>query len=501
MLRGRLLLRQGEPDVRAVRRHVHGSVRQRGRRDAPGNPLHPTQIYLSINAFLIFLILQWAYRRKTFDGEVFWLYVLLYAITRGILEIWRGDLVRGFVIPGILSTSQFIGLLAGRRWRDRHAVLTRAAPRAAQRRNDPCSAGSRWDPRPPEPGSTSFSRPPARDLSRSRIQKLIEEGAVRIDGAVPKRSHTVRAGEEVSVEVPEPRAVALEAEDIPLSILYEDEHLIAIDKPPGLVVHPSPGHCSGTLVNALLHHVRDLAGIGGELRPGIVHRLDRDTSGVLLVAKTDLAHQMLSRQMRRRTLGKEYLALAAGVPRVRKGEVSFAIGRDPRDRKKMKAFRAQAGDTPAGARDARTLYEIERDWFALGLTLLRCRLVTGRTHQIRVHLAARGAPGRGRPGVREGTLSARSEPRAETKARDLSAAGPPCRARRLPPPGDPGADRDRGAASTGLRRPSGGDRRGRNRIRNRAMKEKIPCTKGATCCSCASMAGSTSSTARLLRRR
>jgi 23S rRNA pseudouridine1911/1915/1917 synthase len=230
------------------------------------------------------------------------------------------------------------------------------------------------------------------DLSRSRIQKLIEQGEARVGGIPVKRSHVVRAGDDVSIEVPEPRQTELEPEDIPLSILYEDSEMLAIDKPPGLVVHPAPGHPSGTLVNALLHHVRDLAGIGGELRPGIVHRLDRDTSGVLLVAKTDRAHQMLSRQMRRRTLRKEYLALSAGVPRVRKGEVSFAIGRDPRDRKKMKAFRPTAGESPAGAREARTLYEIEREWFALGLTLLRCRLVTGRTHQIRVHLAASGLP-------------------------------------------------------------------------------------------------------------
>jgi 23S rRNA pseudouridine1911/1915/1917 synthase len=230
------------------------------------------------------------------------------------------------------------------------------------------------------------------DLSRSRLQKLIEEGRVLVNTAPARRSYVVHAGEEISVEVPEPRAAALEPEDIPLSILYEDEHLLAIDKPAGLVVHPAPGHASGTLVNALLHHVRDLAGIGGELRPGIVHRLDRDTSGVLLVAKTDRAHQLLSRQMRRRTLRKEYLALSAGVPRVRKGEVTLAVGRDPRDRKKMKAFRPQQDDVPAGAREARTIYEIEREWPGLGLTLLRCRPLTGRTHQIRVHLAASGLP-------------------------------------------------------------------------------------------------------------
>jgi len=252
------------------------------------------------------------------------------------------------------------------------------------------------------------------DLSRSRIQKLIAEGAVRVDGGEVRRARHVRAGEEVTVEVAEPREILLEPEAIPLSILYEDDELLAIDKPPGLVVHPAPGHPSGTLVNALLHHVRDLAGIGGELRPGIVHRLDRDTSGVLLVAKTDRAHQMLSRQMRRRTLRKEYLAVVAGVPRVRKGEVALAIGRDPRDRKRMKAFRATGEEAPAGTRTARTLYEIEREWPALGVTQLRCRLVTGRTHQIRVHLAAAGLPivgdpvyGRARfPKVRDAELAA-----------------------------------------------------------------------------------------------
>jgi len=254
------------------------------------------------------------------------------------------------------------------------------------------------------------------DFSRSRLRKLIEEGAVRVGGREAKPSHVVRAGEEITIDVPAPRKTEIVPEPIALAVLYEDEHLLAIDKPAGQVVHPSPGHDSGTLVHGLLHHVRDLggAGVGGELRPGIVHRLDRDTSGVLLVAKTDLAHASLSRQMKKRAMRKEYLALVAGVPPVRKGEVSFAVGRDPRDRKKMKAFRP-ADALPAGVREARTLYEIEREFSAFGLTLLRCRLVTGRTHQIRVHLAAAGLPVVGDPGYGQPRYNRVGDPDLRTR--------------------------------------------------------------------------------------
>ena len=324
-------------------------------------PLHPTQLYLSASAFLVFLILQWAYRRKTFDGEVFWLYVLLYAITRGILETWRGDLVRGFVIPDILSTSQFIGLLTAGLAAGMLFYLSRRSRATPRTTTGPCFGGSGSAPPPPARGSTVFLASACSDLSRSRIQKLVAEGAVRVDGTAPKRSHTVRrAGEEVSVEVPEPRRGALEAENIPLTILYEDEdlHRRSTSRPVSSCTRP-PDTPRARSSMRCCHHVRDLAGIGGEPGPGSSIASTATRRACCWWPRPTSRTSCISRQMRKRTLRKEYLALVAGVPRVRKGEVSLAVGRDPRDRKKMKAFRASAGETPAGARDARTLYEIE----------------------------------------------------------------------------------------------------------------------------------------------
>lgn len=220
---------------------------------------------------------------------------------------------------------------------------------------------------------------------------------MRVDGVVERRaSKPTVDGQMVEIEVPSaPPPTALVAEDIPLDVLFEDDQILVLNKPPGLVVHPAPGHRSGTLANAILHHCRErLPAEGDPLRPGIVHRLDRDTSGALVVAKTDRAHESLARQMKKRRIRKEYVALAAGRPTLRKGSIDLAIGRDSRDRKRMKGF---AEPSPPAIREARTLYAIEREWPAIDLSLLRLTLVTGRTHQIRVHLAAIRCPVVGDP--------------------------------------------------------------------------------------------------------
>jgi 23S rRNA pseudouridine1911/1915/1917 synthase len=220
------------------------------------------------------------------------------------------------------------------------------------------------------------------DLSRSHVQRLIKDGRVTGPIVSLRPSTAVRAGQAYEVDIPPPTAATPEPEAIPIRIVYEDEHLVVLDKPAGMVVHPGAGHSGGTLVNALLHHVKDLSGIGGELRPGIVHRLDRGTSGLMVVAKSDLAHQELSRQFSDREVDKEYVALVWGL--VQPGRrIDAPIGRDPGDRQKM-STRARR------ARNAVTRVTFARHY--KGVSLLKVAIATGRTHQIRVHLSAIGHP-------------------------------------------------------------------------------------------------------------
>ncbi|MGH9350439.1 MAG: RluA family pseudouridine synthase [Vicinamibacterales bacterium] len=218
--------------------------------------------------------------------------------------------------------------------------------------------------------------------SRSQVQKLIADGRVALDRKAPKANLAMREGDRVVVELREPVATGLQAEALPVEILFQDLDLAVIDKPAGMVVHPGAGHASGTLVNALLHHLDDLSGVGGERRPGIVHRLDRGTSGVMVIAKHDAAHQELARQFQDREVEKEYIALVWGLVQAGR-RIDAAIGRDPRHRQTMSA-RARR------ARQAVT--RITRSHPMHGVTLCHVAIHTGRTHQIRVHLSGIGHP-------------------------------------------------------------------------------------------------------------
>jgi 23S rRNA pseudouridine1911/1915/1917 synthase len=218
--------------------------------------------------------------------------------------------------------------------------------------------------------------------SRSQVQRFIKEGCVTVGMRQPRANAQVHSGERVVVSISEPAAAGPEPEAIPLDVVYEDSDVIVVNKPAGMVVHPAAGHAAGTLVNALLHHVRDLSGIGGELRPGIVHRLDRGTSGVMVVAKHDRAHEALARQFHDREVDKDYLALVWGVVHAGR-RIDAPIGRDPGNRQKMSA-RARR------ARSAVT--RITRVEPLRGVSFAQIAIATGRTHQIRVHLSAIGHP-------------------------------------------------------------------------------------------------------------
>ncbi len=236
------------------------------------------------------------------------------------------------------------------------------------------------------PGRLDKALADATDLSRERVKALITEGQVELDGAVATSpSGKVQAGSSFSIHLPPPSNPQAIPQDIPITVVYEDEHVIVVDKPAGMVVHPAAGNPDGTLVNALLHHCKGrLSGIGGVARPGIVHRIDKDTSGLLVVAKSDVAHEGLAQQFADHSLERAYLAVCAGHPSPPSGTVDGRIGRSDRDRKKMAVLPPDSTRGKHAVTHYKTLEKLDNG------ALIECRLETGRTHQVRVHLASIG---------------------------------------------------------------------------------------------------------------